>query len=337
MKSSSRSTALALLLAMLLTTVYIGCNNNQNPLSSTGAESLEYPGLDSLMTEDLRQGSIPIALASPATPIQISDVVVSTGVSTTSDGVGPTEWIRLQADPKVQQLIRLSQAKINLASVAKPNHGLVTTVNVSYTRAGITTTMPVRITIIPISGMSSNGGTAALIIGRYMQTEMIVPRLLVRTDPNNWTVTEYAFRLDGRLTQMTARFGDCVFRSALKILEQKVPQAHAALRQRLNNTAHFGTSLGDGLKGVYDARINGVGVSEMVLSTAVSVAGNLEEEYSGVYLSGAINRGFKVEVADPTWLKLSKELAKHIFFKMATGAAGSLWSWVISFLGFGGM
>ena len=160
-----------------------------------------------------------------------------------------------------------------------------------------------------------------------------MPRLLVRPDPNNWFASEYAYRLDGRVTLMTSKFGDCLFRSSLRVLEVKNSAAHNALRARLASTAVRGTSLGDGIKGVYDARITGAAVSEMLDATAIVTAGNVEEEYPGAYISNAIDQAYKVWPTDSQTVKLIKALAKDILMSYF-GQYQYLWTWIKNFFGF---
>lgn len=222
------------------------------------------------------------------------------------------EWDRLLRDnSKVRHLLGFAEREFGGRVVPTPAAGFQTDVVLRYAKGGVTTDLGVRTVVVPLVSNEPRLplGSAALEISYYHNTQgLIVPRLLIRRNPSEWHATEYAFRKDGRITEMAARFGDCLFRSSLKIVEQKNPAAHKSLRAA-----------------ILDLRSPTIGQSELLLASGVISASNVEEEYEAGYVSGTLDHNFKPDRRDNPVVAQAKALAKELLKDFLKYFGGKLW------------
>jgi hypothetical protein len=271
-----------------------------------------------------------------AQSLTVSDTTVSV-VSLRSNS-GAADWRALGGNPKVQNLVAYAQQQLGSPVTPQPNAGFSTDAVLRYARPGANTDLATRVTIIPLAGKvnTRTGPSAVLMVGTYTATpDLVVPRLLIRRDANDWTVTEYSFRRDNRVMEMAAVHGDCLLRSSLKIVEQRNGRAHSSLRAAMNQSVSARNDLGTQLRQVYDARSRSVGQGELLLATGLISAANIEEEYDAGYISGTLDRNFKPERRDNPLVAKSKEYAKEVMKDMLKQVGKKIWSAIAAYFGFG--
>lgn len=257
------------------------------------------------------------ALAANPIPLVVGDTTISAdSIVTRSGWVTNSEWAAMASNPKVVNLIAKANSLFGATLRADPARGFTTSLTVRYTKGGFTAPSGARITIVPLIGVptrGNRGASAAIMIATYVDTPaLVIPRLLVRSDPKNWHVTEFSFHREGRVMEMAAKHGDCLVRSSLKILEQRNTSAHNALRAALNATTGNGRHVIDGLRRVYDVNQSPVGQPELILTTAVMTSTNAEEEYDAGYISGTLDQSFKPAAGDSWWKEQAKKLLNEI-------------------------
>lgn len=248
------------------------------------------------------------------------------------------EWDSvLRNNAKVRQMVAYAEGQFGGRVVPTPVAGFQTDITLRYSKGSNSTDLGVRTILIPLvtSGTRIPGGSAVLEACYYVNTpELLVPRLLIRVKANDWNATEYAFRKDGRVTEMSARFGDCLFRSSLKIIEERNGPAHRSLRSVLDRTAQPGRSLLDGMRAILDLREPSVGQRDLLLATGVICASNVEEEYADGYISGTLDRNFKPERGDSQIILQGKVLAKQVLKDLLKAFGAKLWNAIATLIGF---
>jgi len=267
-----------------------------------------------------------------AQSIQLDTTTIS--LVRVQSGSATSDWASVAGNPKIANMVAFAQQQLGTRLTPDTRKGFTTRSRVRYSRGGVNSDMDARITIIPLTGTSRSGGSAALMIGKYDSTpSLVIPRLLLRRNPSDPHAEEYAFRLDNRVTLMTANFGDCLFRSSLKILEQKNAPAHNALRATLTNTARPGIALSEGLRAVYDVRSAPVAQPELVLISTLMTSANVEEEYAAGYISGTLEQSFKPDRRDSFIKKQIKELAKSVLSELRKSIASALRKALLAYFG----
>jgi hypothetical protein len=218
---------------------------------------------------------------------------------------------------KLSNLIAFASRELGGAQTPNLNDGFTTQSMIRYNRGGVYSDMEARVTVVPLYGSHPRypTGSAAIVVLSYPATRQLTfPRLLIRRTGADWNATEYAYRVNNVVTEMSARFSDCpALRSSLKVLEKLLPEAHRSLRNTLTQTATSRNHVGVGLKAIYDVRMFPVGQRSMLLATGLMTPINFEEEFSLGYIDGVYADAFRIERNDPAWLKAAKSLAKQVF------------------------
>lgn len=265
--------------------------------------------------------------------VQIGDTNAAL-VSIQSEGgeIVKSEWGLLDDNKKTRKLIEWAADKLGAPVTPNLSRGFTTTGVVRYTRnnSPVSVDMTVRQTIIPLRVSSPRypDASAAIMLNRYTSAPgLAYPRLLIRYATNNtgWMVEEYAYHWRLGIDQMKAKFGDCVFRSSLKILEQRNKPAFNSLMRTLESRPK--ESVARSLKRVYDVRSTPIGQGELALFSEILVDTNLEEEFENAYISGTIDQSFKPIRGDSRELALAKELAKEIMQGLVGSLGGELVGW----------
>lgn len=271
-----------------------------------------------------------------AQSLQIGDTTAAITRAASANGA-PREWDTLRRNPKVQNLAVFAQGQLGAPLSPVPTAGFTTDSTLRYIRNGVAADLAVRTFVVPLVGNSPRmpGATAVLLVSYYVSTpQLVIPRLLIRPNAAGWHATEYAFRKDGRIWEMAARHGDCLFRSALQVLEQKNGVVHRSLRAVLDQTARPGVHLVDGLRAVMDVRSRPVGQGEMLLCTGILTASNVEEEYDSGYIEGSINGSFAPDRRDSPLVAGIKDLARNVLKDLLKQVGRRLWSIFAGLFGF---
>jgi hypothetical protein len=270
--------------------------------------------------------------------VQIGDTTASLRTIHTETGrLVASEWTALANHPKTKTLLNWAAVQLRCTPVPLSQNGFTTTGQLRFLRAGapVATEQEVRQTIFPVRCVSLRypKASVALLLNRYISTPgLSYPRLLVRYGNNDYMVEEYSLRRDGSVTQMTAKFGDCVFRTSLRILEQRNGNAYKSLMAVFSTSAQepvFNT-----LKRLYDVRMTPVGQKDLVLYSGILVASNLEEEFDAGYISGTLDQSFKPERNDSWAVAEAKKLAKSILTDLLKKVGQALGSIILGWLGF---
>jgi hypothetical protein len=251
-------------------------------------------------------------------------------------GIVASEWAAFANQPKTRALLNWATAELRCIPVPVPQEGFTTTEFLRFTRAGapVPADMEVRQTILPVRCSSSrySRATVALLLNRYTSTPSLAyPRLLVRFGNNGYMVEEYSLRKDNRVTKMTCKFGDCVFRTSLRILEQRNGPAYRSLMRVFEASAQehvFNT-----LRRLYDVRMPPVGQRDLTLYSGILVSSNLEEEFDAGYISGTLDQNFKPDRNDSWIVAEAKKLAKEVIKDLLKQAGKALWSIIAGWLG----
>lgn len=271
----------------------------------------------------LALGGIP-SLAQAQT-LTLSDTAVTVANASSSPSLVSGE-IHSTNGAKLNALLAFAQAEMQCPVAMVTNSGFTTTVNLKIVRGGVTVAHEARITVIPLALLSKRypEASAAIVLVRYKDApQLAYPRLLLRYR-FGWTIEEFALRLDGHITKMTAKFGDCLLRSSLMIVQDKIPAASRALTTMLNQKA--GTLVFASLQAIYDVRAFPCGQRELCLMTSLMSAANVEEEYVGGYISGVLDGNFKPGPRDSWLQKEVKKLMKDFLDQLRQEVKKALWS-----------
>lgn len=270
--------------------------------------------------------------------------VGSTGVAlaslnTVTGATVSSEWNALASNSKTQKLLQWVGPELGCSSVKPdPAKGFTDKEMLRYTQTGSTVSADdeVRLTFIPLNCTSPKRypkATATLLLTRSPKVPTLAyPRLLVRYGNNGWMVEEFSYRKDGKVTKMTCKFGDCVFRTGLHILEQRNGLAFKSLMAVLNPSAQepvFST-----LQRVYDMRKPPVGQADLALYSGILVAGNYEEEFSEGYVSGTLTEAFK-PIRGESWLQQqAKKVLQSALNEVLKKIGSAFLSWLGGLFGF---
>ncbi len=262
---------------------------------------------------------LPVASAQS---LAISGTNVVLEQATTVNGVPPKgAFAAMSGHPKTNALLAKANEVLRGTFKPDPSSGFTTTVRCRFERPNQTVSLTAEMSFVPLVGTPGKPGTsAALVVYRYNDApDLAFPRLLIQEYPKEWSPCEYSLRRDGKVTGMAAKHGDCVFRSALKTLEQMQPGAHTSLRKVMDAEAKAGKPFIQLLRRVYDERTGSVGQKNLDLATMLYVAGNWEEEFDGGYVDGAIDKikpAKKDSKAVAEIKKLTKSLMKDVLKKL---------------------
>ncbi len=143
-------------------------------------------------------------------------------------------------------------------------------------------------------------------------------------------VEEFSLRYNGIVTKMTCKFGDCVFRTGLLVLQQRNAIAYKSLMGVLN--ASGAEPVFNTLQRVYDARKPPVGQADLNLYSGVLVAGNYEEEFAAGYISGTLTDAFK-PVRGESWLvQQAKQVLQSALKEILKKVGETLASWIAGWI-----
>jgi hypothetical protein len=279
-----------------------------------------------------------------AQTLQVSDNTVTALLRT--EAVGPhysvvNEYNNLAKNTKVKQLLTFASQQMGTAVSAYPQDGISVRYLVRWAKTGspgLYGDLWVRTLVIPLNGVGTGknaGATAVMEISYYESTpQILIPRLAIRYSPKNWTVVEYSFDRTNRVVECAASKGHCLFRSALKLLENKSPAAHRSLRSTLDATAS--KSVGAGLKAVLDPRGYPTGQGELLLATGIFTAVEPELEYDSGYVSGTIDNSqdLRFDQRDNALIKQVKNMLRDELKNAAKEAGKKLLQWLLSYFGF---
>lgn len=278
-----------------------------------------------------------LALAGPASAqsLTVNTTTISL-VRAVSSSNATSVYNSVRSNPKVVQLLAKASAEVGVPVSANPGLGFNTEYTVRYSRGGVNSDLAVRTTFVPLTTPVMRPVTTVLMLSSYVSSpQLVVPRLLVRRNAREWHAVEFAYRKDGRIWEMAATHGDCLFRSSLRVVEQKNGPAHSSLRSVLNSTAQTGRHLFDGLRAIYDVRGLPVGQGELLLTTGIFTANNFEEEYDAGYVSGTLDQNFKPDRRDNPIVAAIKQLAKDAMKELLEELRGALIKGLKALFGFG--
>lgn len=271
-----------------------------------------------------------------AQSVVIGDTTVSLrSIRTETGNAVASEWSAMANHPKTRSLLNWAAAELRCTPAVITKDGFMTTEQLRFSRTGapVSTDQNVRLTFIPVNCVSPRypRTTVVLLLNRYVSApELSYPRLLIRYGHNGSLISEYSMRRDGRVWLMTAKFGDCVFRSALRILEQR----NGVVARSLNAVieANAAESAFNTLKRLYDVRLSPIGQKELALYSGLMVSSNLEEEFEAGYISGTLDKSFKPERNDSWAVAQAKLLAKKILEDLAKKAASYIGTIILGWL-----
>ena len=277
--------------------------------------------------------------AARAQSVQIGDTTVAVRSLHTETGrLVASEWAALANHAKTRSLLTWATAELGCTPAPISQDGFTTTEMLRFTRTGspVPTDQEVRQTIVPVRCVSPRypKATAALLFNRYVSAPgLAYPRLLIRYGNNGYMVEEFSMRRDNKVTKMTCKFGDCVFRSGLGILEQRNGAVYRSLMNVFANSANepvFNT-----LRRLYDAQMPPVGQGELLHYSGILISTNLEEEFTEGYISGTLDQSFKPERNDSFLVQQAKLFAKDVLNELRKKAAGALADALCKLLGCG--
>jgi len=260
--------------------------------------------------------------------VQIGDTSVSLrSIRTESGKTAASEWSAMANHPKTRSLLNWAAGELRCTPAVISSDGFTTTEQLRFSRTGapVSTDQEVRQTIIPVRCVSPRypKATVALLLNRYISAPgLSYPRLLIRYGNNGYMVEEYSMRKDGRVWIMTGKFGDCVFRSSLRILEQRNKNAYNSLMNVFSASAQ--ENVFTTLKRLYDVRMTQIGQKDLALYSGILVSSNLEEEFDAGYVSGTLDQSFKPDRKDSWAVAQAKLLAKKIIEELAKKIASYL-------------
>lgn len=272
-----------------------------------------------------------------AQSVQIGNTTAAlTSIRSDNGKIVATEWAAFAKHQKTMALLNWAAAELGCTPVPVPQEGFTTTEFLRFNRAGapVSADFEVRQTVVPVrcNSLRYSGATAALILNRYVATPSLAyPRLLVRFGNNGYMVEEYSLRKDTRVTKMTCKFGDCVFRTSLRILEQRNGPVYRSLMNAFENSAKepvFNT-----LRRLYDVRTAPVGQKELALYSGILVSSNLEEEWDSGVITGTLDQNFKPERNDSWIVAEAKKQAKELIKDLLKEAGKVLWEAIKKWLG----
>jgi len=265
------------------------------------------------------------------TVIQIAGVRTETGTAVTRD------WNDYRSLPKTTSLLSFASRELGCAAPAVSTTGAFSTLaTLRFIRSGAPTptNLDVRLTFLPVTCRSTRFPGASVAIGlfRYTSTPQLrYPRLFIRYGNNAYMVEEFSLRKDLRPTKMTCKFGDCVFRTGLRIMEEKAPSSYRSVMNRFSASANepvFNT-----LTSLYDVRRTPIGQGTLTLYSGILIAANLEEEWNSGFIYGALEESFKPARNNSFLVEQAKKLAKDILKALLKQAGKALWKAIASFLG----
>jgi len=236
-----------------------------------------------------------------------------TGLRSDSGGKVTTEWAAFSRMNKTKQLLAFAKAELGCTVTPQPSLGFVNTQNLVFTRSGssISGTSEVRMTFMPLNCVATRyrGASVALGLVRYMSTpQLAFPRLFVRYGNNGIMVEEFSYRRDNKVIKMGCKTGDCVFRTALLLIEQR----NSAAFKSLNAVLQSGTLEVPftSLQRLYDTRKPPVGQGTLALYSGLMIASNLEEEFYAGYIDGALDQSLKPVRTEPWYITEAKKALK---------------------------
>lgn len=271
-----------------------------------------------------------------AQSVVIGDTTASVvSISTATGSTVNSEWSATANNPKTKSLLNWAATELRCTPAVITKDGFTTSERIRFSRTGapVSTDQDVRLTFIPVGCVSQRypNTTVALLLNRYVSAPSLsYPRLLVRYGGNGSLISEYSLRKDGRVWLMTAKFGDCVFRSALRILEQRNPAAYRSLSSVIES--HATEPAINTLRRIYDVRTTPVGQKDLALYSGLMVSANLEEEFSDGYVSGALDQSFKPDRKDSWAVAQAKLLAKKILEDLAKKALSYIGKIILGWL-----
>lgn len=265
---------------------------------------------------------------SHAQSLKVDTTTVSVESITSSNGAGA--FNSMKSNPKVTALVAKANAVLGGTFTPDPSKGFSTKVKTKFQRDSGVSMFDTELTFVPLKGTPSKAGTSGVLaIYRYIDApDLTFARLLVQAYPGDWSVQEFSMRRDGTVTEMSAKHGDCVFRSALMTLEQMQPDAHTSLRKVLNADAAAKKPLIEALRRVYDERAGSFGQKNLGLATTLYVAGNWEEEFDGGYVDGAINKIKPEKRGDSKAVKEAKKLGKELLNQVLKRLKDQITGWL---------
>lgn len=248
------------------------------------------------------------------------------------------EHNRLANTPKFRSLLGFAGTDLGAAGgvTADVANGFQVAGVVRFQRAGVTvaTDQSFVYTFVPLAGRFTRypGASAAVMHVHFPGVPALsYTRLLVRYGNNGAMIEEYAYRKDGRVTKMTAKFGDCLVRSAFPLLQKRTPQAYNSLYGTFANSAR--DPVLRTLRQLYDPRVAPVGQRTMFLYTSLLAVSNFEEEWAAGYIDGSIDQAFKPERGDSAIVTQIKAFAKDILKNLLQQVGKALWSVIAGWLG----
>lgn len=262
--------------------------------------------------------------------------VAARSITTQTGNLVASEWAALANHPKTRSLLTWATSELRCTPVPVPQEGLTTIEQLRFARTGapVTADQDVRQTIVPVRCASSRypKATVALLFNRYVSAGgLAYPRLLIRYGNNGYMVEEYSMRRDNRVTKMTCKFGDCVFRTSLLVMEKLNPNAYRSLMAVFGGSAQepvFNT-----LRRLYDVRGTSIGQKELALFSGIMISSNLEEEFEAGYISNTLDQSFKPDRRDSWIVTEAKKLAKDIIDDLRKRLASAIGKFIASLFG----
>lgn len=279
----------------------------------------------------------PVAGAALGQSVVISDTTATmTAIQGSSNDVA-AEHNRLANSEKCRQLLAFAVKELGVTGSLGVDtaNGFVVSSTVSFQRAGSTAvgTQQTKLTIIPLTGRFTRlpGASAAIMHFRYLSTPGLdYSRLFIRYPSNPGMIEEISFRKDRKIWTMAAKHGDCIFRSALKICENKNPTAFKSLNAVWSQSS--GQSVISTLRQLYDPRSRSIGQGTLLLFSDLLIISNYEEEFQAGYIDGTIDQSFKPVANESALSKQIKQLIKDTLKSLLQQAGKKLWEGIFAWL-----
>lgn len=254
-----------------------------------------------------------VSHAAQAQSVTLGNVNVSMVGARTFTGSQPARELAAMPAVKLNPLLAWINTEMGAPVTTSPRQGFTEQVVTAYTSQGSTIQLETHLTVISLEYTSARhpGSTAALLCVTYPKfPQLSYPRLLVRYNPDWDLAEEYSYRLDNRVTKMTAKFGDCVWRSSNGIATKLLPAEQRSYFNVFVASQKAREPLAVGLRRIMDVSGPPIGQRSLLLCQSLEAINNFEEEWNSGVIDG---------VVDTTLPKLTKDSKiKALFHSLLT-------------------